>query len=104
MRPRSSDIWFNFGGSGDDGVVNGTTSGQVATSLYHHLTVLRSPSERDDADRCMRRFLSLQEMWSDAEAQAWRLLRVLHLWDDTLPADPAGTRGRYRNGVLRRAG
>ena len=100
MRPSSRGIWLHCGGSDDDWIVHGKTSAQVATSLHHHLPTLRPPSDRDDADRCMRWFLSLQGMWSDAETQARRLLRVLHLWDDTLPPDPAGTRRRRWNGVL----
>src|SRR5262244_1477300 len=104
MRPRSRGIWLHCGGSDDDWVVHGTTSAQVATSLYHHLPALRSPSDRVDADRCMRRLLSLQGMRSDVEAQARRLLRVLHPWHDTLPTDPARTRRRWWRGVLWRVG
>src|SRR5215831_17693914 len=100
MRPNSRGIWLHCGGSDDDWVVHETTSAQIATSLYHHLSVLRSPSDRDDADRCMRWLLSLQGMRSDAETQARRLLRVLHLWHGAMPINPARTRRRRRNGVL----
>ena len=71
MRPSSRGIWLHCGGSDDYWVVHGTTNAQINTSLHHHLPALRSPSDRDDADRCMRWFLSLQGMRSDAEAQAW---------------------------------
>src|SRR5262252_755672 len=104
MRPNSRGIWLLCGGSDDDWETHGTTSAQVATSLYHHLPALWSPGDRDNADRCMRWLLSLQGMRSDAEAQARRLLRVLHLRHDTLPTDPARTPRRWWSGVLWRAG
>jgi hypothetical protein len=66
--------------------------------LEPDLSGVRAHDDGDHADRCLPVVLRLPALRRGAEAQAWRLLRVLLLWGCEVPTDP----GRLQ--LLRLAG
>jgi len=63
--------------------------GENGDTIHDYLPSLRSHIGRDDADRRLPILLRLQGMRHPAQAQSWRLLRILLLWLSAVSAGPA---------------
>ena len=66
-------------------------------AVHDHLSLLRGLEAGDDGHRLLPALLSVRFLWKNPLAQAWRLLRVLQLWNSRLSPQAA------RNGTCYRA-
>ena len=73
----------------------------LGPSFRHHLSALRNRESGDHAHRCVPHLVPMHRLRRDAAAQAGRLLRVLLVRLDAMPARPGRARGRCQRRLLR---